>query len=429
MKINNQLQNTLLVIMLPITVVIVLIVLYIIFTVSFQFVAKYLLQILSRRNILIRTEESALPQLGSKLQYSELFLVQKPVHYLNCQVAVQNQSVMLLDSNNKLLSVAKSEFNIKPGQQREFFYDLYFTKLFKPVIQYKKLRIQNSLMNNSVLYQNKVYFTVFDHLFYCDKIQIVKVAQIPNYQHRFKQSWNLANPGGDLFTIQDKLYVHNHSKGLYKLNGQKLQQVDNKHFNKYYYQFCDKVYCFDMQNIYLVGKNLKMKQIFEDYKNELFGYYYIDFIIHKGAIIVFKYHQPNGQQQYALNMIDGSINTTTRYFDIRGQFKDPNLLFNFGESGLQFNDEILTEMFGEGTLKQINEYYKAYSKHTNSCLDIALDYSKILFKESNQNSLNRYEKMCEKINRQLTGVNQRIQNLALLQQFMINKIVVDINAQ
>ncbi|CAL6052205.1 Conserved_hypothetical protein [Hexamita inflata] len=400
-----------------------LIVLYIIFTVSFQFVTKYLLQILSRRNILIRTEESALPQLGSKLQFSELFLVQKPVHYLNCQVAIQNQSVMLLDSNNKLLSVAKSEFNIKLGHQREFFYDLYFTKLFKPVIQYKKLKIQNSLMNNSVLFQNKIYFTVYDHLFYCDKTQIIKVAQIPNYQHRFKQSWNLVNPGGDLFTIQDELYVHNHSKGLYKLNGQKLQLVDNKHFNKYYYQFCDKVYCFNQKYIYAVGKNLKMTQIFEKY--------FIDFIIHKGAVIVFKYHLPNGQQQqqYALNMIDGNINTTTRYFDICGQFKDPNLYFNFGQSGLQFNDEILTEMFGEGTLKQINEYYKAYSKHTNSCLDIALDYSKILFLESNQNNLNRYETMYRKINRQLTGVNQRIQNLALLQQYMINKIVVDINAQ
>ncbi|CAL6001713.1 Hypothetical_protein [Hexamita inflata] len=409
--------------MLPITVVIVLIVLYIIFTVSFQFVAKYLLQILSRRNILIRTEESALPQIGSKFQFSELFLVQKPVHYLNCQVAIQNQSVMLLDSNNKLLSVAKSEFYIKLGQQREFYYDMYFTKLFKPVIQYKKLRIQNSLMNNSDLFQNKIYFTVFDHLFYCDKTQIVKVAQIPNYQHRFKQSWNLANPGGDLFTIQDELYVHNHSKGLYKLNGQKLQLVDNKHLNKYYYQFCDKVYCFDMQNIYVVGKNLKMKQIFERQ--------FIDFIIHKGAVIVFKYHQPNGQQQqqYVLNMIDGSINTTTRYFDIRGQFKDPNLLFNFGESGLQFNDEILTELFGQGTSRQINEYYKEYSKHTNICLDIALDYSKIMFQESNRNNLNRYETMYRKINQQLTAVNQRIQNLALLQQYMINKIVVDINAQ
>ncbi|CAL6107107.1 Conserved_hypothetical protein [Hexamita inflata] len=422
MKINNQLQNTLLVIMLPITVVIVLIVLYIIFTVSFQFVTKYLLQILSRRNILIRTEESAVPQLGSKLQYSELFLVQKPVHYLNCQVAVQNQSVMLLDSNNKLLSVAKSEFNIKPGQQREFYYDLYFTKLFKPVIQYNKLRLQNSLMNNSVLFQNKIYFTVFDHLFYCDKTQIVKIAQIPNYQHRFKQSWNLANPGGDLFTIQDELYVHNHSNGLYKLNGQKLQLVDNKHFNKYYYQFCDKVYCFNQKYIYAVGKNLKMTQIFERY--------FIDFIIHKGAVIVFKYHQPNGQQQqYAFNMIDGSINTTTRYFDIRGQCKDPNLFFNFGESGLQFNDEILTELFGEGTLKQINEYYKAYSKHTNSCLDIALDYSKILFLESNRNNLNKYETIYRKINQQLAGVSKRIQNLALLQQSMISKIVVDINAQ
>ncbi|CAL6001755.1 Hypothetical_protein [Hexamita inflata] len=90
-----------------------------IFTVSFQFVAKYLLQILSRRNILIRTEESVIPQLGSKLQFSELFLVQK-VHYLNCYVAIQNSSIMLLDSNNKLLSIAKSEFQIQPRQQRIF---------------------------------------------------------------------------------------------------------------------------------------------------------------------------------------------------------------------------------------------------------------------------------------------------------------------
>ncbi|CAL6051611.1 Hypothetical_protein [Hexamita inflata] len=377
----------------------------------------------SRRNLLNNKEESTVPQLGSKLQYSELFLVQKPVHYLNCQVAIQNSSVMLLDSNNKLLLVAKSEFNIKPGQQREFLYDLYFPKLFKPVIQYKKLRIQNSLMNYSILYQNKIYFTVFDHLFYCDKTQIVKVAQIPNYQYRFKQSWNLANPGGDLFTIQDELYVHNHSKGLYKLNGQKLKLVNNKHFNKYYYQFCDKVYCFNQKYIYTIEQHLKLKQIFEKQ--------FIDLIIHKGAVIMFKHHLPNGQQQLcALNMVDGSINRTKRNnCDIQGQYEDPNLKFNFGESGLQFNDEILTETFGAGTSRQINEYYKEYSKHTNTCLYFALDYSKILFQESNRNNLNRYEAMYRKINKQLTGVNKRIKKLALLQQSMIRKIVVDINAQ
>ncbi|CAL6052175.1 Hypothetical_protein [Hexamita inflata] len=386
-----------------------------------QVVVKYRQQMQSRRNILIRTEESALPQLGSKLQFSELFLVQKPVHYLNCQVAIQNQSVMLLDSNNKLLSVAKSEFNIKPGQQREFFYDLYFTKLFKPVILNMMLRLQNSLINNSVLFQNKIYFTVYDHLFYCYKTQIIKVAQIPNYQYRFKKSWTQLNMGGDIFTFENKLYVHNYTTSLYKLNNYKLQLINKQHFNKYYYQFCDKVYCFNQKYIQTIEQHLKLKQIFNGY--------YIAIIVHKGAVVVFKCHYPNGQQIYALNMIDGRINTTRNYFDIHGLDEDPNLQFNFGESGLQFNDEILTETFGEGTSRQINEYYKAYSKHTNICLDIALDYSKILFKESNQNNQNRYETMYRKINQQLVGVNKRIQNLALLQQSMISKIVVNINAQ
>ncbi|CAL6107093.1 Hypothetical_protein [Hexamita inflata] len=223
----------------------------------------------------------------------------------------------------------------------------------------------------------------------------------------------IIEPGSDISKIQIINFI--------------LLPNSKKHFEgPPLYQFCDKVYCFNQKYIYTIEQHLKLKQIF-------YGYY-IAIIVHKGAVVVFKCHYPNGQQIYALNMIDGRINTTRNYFDIHGLDEDPNLQFNFGESGLQFNDEILTELFGKGTSRQINEYYKAYSKHTNICLDIALDYSIILFQESNQNNQyrnnqNRYETMYRKINKQLAGVNKRIKKLALLQQSMVSKMIVDINAQ
>ncbi|CAL6052301.1 Hypothetical_protein [Hexamita inflata] len=223
------------------------------------------------------------------------------LNYFNLYLSFQNGSICLLDQNQKCLSQKQIQYYFEPNKTQKYFFCVHFKKFFESSVCYKSIKTGFGFLNNSIVFNNKIYFTYFDFVYVSDGISVQIVGQIPNYLHHFKNYVYEQYSGGMLFTLNGKLYVHNHSKYLYQINNNKLKLVNRSHKNKYYYQFCDKTYCIYLNGIYSVqNNNLKqLKLILKvDQMKILFNC--------GGTLIV------NGYSEYQthvviLNMLDGEI--------------------------------------------------------------------------------------------------------------------------
>ncbi|CAL6052007.1 Hypothetical_protein [Hexamita inflata] len=92
------------------------------------------------------------------------------------------------------------------------------------------------------------------------------VAQLPFFRYYSKRFLRQDLPGGLLFTMNDKLYVHNAHEKQFEIRDNQLHCINKKHHNTYYYQFCDKVIAIKSSGIFTVASNLKLTQIAPVYR-------------------------------------------------------------------------------------------------------------------------------------------------------------------
>ncbi|CAL6001757.1 Hypothetical_protein [Hexamita inflata] len=352
----------------------------------------------------------------------KLMFVFKPVHYLDLYVGVLNSHLYVFNKERRCLKVCKIKYNFEQWLQDEFYSSIYFSNLYKPNVNNRKVTLNDTFQTNIVEFQGKHYFTVFDFVFCYNGLTVSHVAQIPRYQYFFRckrsqipkhageprKHLDLMNfPSGTMFTIHNKLYVHNHSKQLYQLRNSKFNCVNRDHVFKSYYQFCDKVYCIDFNHLYVVQNNLKLKVLSEFTEPQIL-------VKHCGILILACHLNYQFRIEYlALNMLDGvvtQIPDMTTYFE-KNMFLTDNLVL--GNVGLQLSEEITTEVFGLKYSSRVQQYNCDYYTKTGqyqikNIIDVVNIDSQQKFSRIND----RFQSLQHLILNQCDTLNNNVQTLA-----------------
>ncbi|CAL6051617.1 Hypothetical_protein [Hexamita inflata] len=307
------------------------------------------------------------------IQVEKLMFVFKPVHYLDLYIGVLNSHLYVFNKERMCLKVCTINYNFELLLNDRFYSNTAFNNLYKPNVHNRKVTLNDTFQTNVIAFQGKHYFTVFDFVFCYDGFTVSHVAQIPRYQYFFRcrksqipkhigeprKHLDIMNfPSGTMFTINNKLYVHNHSKQLYELRGNKFKCVNRDHVFKSYYQFCDKVYCIDFNHLYAVQQNLKLKVLSEFTEPRI--------LVNHCGILIIACHLNNqfGVEYLALSMLDGVV---TQIPDMATYFENNvhlsgNLVL--GSVGLQLSEEITTEVFGPKYSSRVQQYNWDYQSKT-----------------------------------------------------------------
>ncbi|CAL6014724.1 Hypothetical_protein [Hexamita inflata] len=255
----------------------------------------------------------------------------------------------------------QSKYQFQPGQKEKFCATLTSKSLISSLVNETEFSIPPSYFSNVFICKQKVYFNVLDFVFVLqDNFEIQMVNQVPNFGKYVNVSIDeykkLDFTGGHMFTLNDKLYIHNNSSKLFQVRGKSLRCVNRKHFNMHYYQFCDKVYAVGQYNIFKVENNLKLVEI------ENVAYPRIVFA--QGGVLVLIHYYYNSyavQNYYVLNMLDGVI-TTIKQDEV--DLSDIPNVIALGPAGWQLKNEILARLCGADFPQRMVDYFNNYQKVT-----------------------------------------------------------------
>ncbi|CAL6029793.1 Hypothetical_protein [Hexamita inflata] len=253
----------------------------------------------------------------------------------------------------------QSKYQFQPGQKEKFCATLTSKSLVSSIVNETEFQIPPSYFSNVFICKQKVFFNVLDFVFVLkDNFEIQMVSQVPNFGKYVNVSIDeykkLDLTGGHMFTLNDKLYIHNNSNKLFQVRGKSLRCVNRKHFNTHYYQFCDKVYAVGQFNIFKVESNLKLVEI------ENVAYPRIIFAQGGVLVLIHYYDYSNAVQKYfVLNMLDGVI-TTIKQDEVNLQ--NIQNVIELGPTGWQLKNQILARLCGADFQQRMVDYFNNYQK-------------------------------------------------------------------
>ncbi|CAL5999304.1 Hypothetical_protein [Hexamita inflata] len=285
----------------------------------------------------------------------------KPINGIELYYSVVNGQIELINKQEQVISNIKTKYSFNPGEEQSFPYFVHQKKVFQSEISNTDYKIPEEQFTNVHFCNGKTYFNVLDMIFVVKKdLSIQVVSQLPNYGLHYGGFQKLSHQGGNMFTMNNKLYVHNNSKKLYQVKANhKLKCIRSNHKNIFYYQFCDKVYAITMHDIYLVMNNLKFVRIKELYN--------IKVIMALNGIIIIKSDCIAEQDYYyVMNMQTAEIiqiQKRDQNFEALYRFRS---IFSLGSLGKQLNDIIFQQIFGYDS-KKLEKYYSDYIRQYGQC--------------------------------------------------------------
>ncbi|CAL6038036.1 Hypothetical_protein [Hexamita inflata] len=184
----------------------------------------------------------------------------KLIQGIDLYFSIVNGQIQLIDNKQQIISHLKTKYSFNPREEQPFALSVHQKSICKSEISEVNYQIPEEQFTNVHFCYGKTYFTVLDMIFVVtDNLNIKIVNQLPNYGQYYGLFQKLSHQGGNMFTINNKLYIHNNSTRLYQLKANnKLKCICRKHKNAFYYQFCDKVYAITMHDVYVVKNNLKL---------------------------------------------------------------------------------------------------------------------------------------------------------------------------
>ncbi|CAL5992089.1 Conserved_hypothetical protein [Hexamita inflata] len=277
---------------------------------------------------------------------------------LDLFISVNSGQLQIIDNNFSNISSKPSQFLFQPGQSERFCSFLIKKNRLISKVNEAAFEILPSYQSQVFICNQKVYFNVFDFIFVLtDNLELELINQIPDFGYHlqlndkytnFEQQYKFDYIGGQMFTVNNKLYIHNNSSKLFQIEGKQLKCVNRKHFSTYYFQFCDKIYAIGKDMIFTVENNLKLKQ---------FDYLQFQHIIFsQGATIVLNDKQYYNQY-YFLNMLDGVIKGMK--FD-QIDLRDIQKAIELGPTGWQLKNEILVQLWGADFPRRMTDYFNNY---------------------------------------------------------------------
>ncbi|CAL6075840.1 Hypothetical_protein [Hexamita inflata] len=290
---------------------------------------------------------------------NERMFVFKPINELDLYFSTVNGQTEIINKQQQVIKQIKTEFSFNPGEGQQFVY-LINQKTLKSEIHFTKYNTPGEQFSNVHFCYGKTYFNVLDTIFAVKSdLNIEIVNQLPKYGQHYRGFQKLNHQGGNMFTMNDKLYVHNNSKKLYQLKANhKLKCVSSNHKNTFYYQFCDKVYALTIHDVYLVKDNLSLVHIKKMYN--------IKVIMALNGVLVLKFDYIQLQDfYYVLNMLTADIVQISKS---KYNFETQQLrsMLCLGPLGMQLNNIIFKQIFGYDSIR-LETYYKNYTSQHYIC--------------------------------------------------------------
>ncbi|CAL6023355.1 Conserved_hypothetical protein [Hexamita inflata] len=353
------------------------------------------------------------------LQLDDLLFVTK-INSFNIYLAFYTSSICLLDQTQKCINKISINTNFQSNIQQKFLYCVQFRKWFESLESYKSCKINRGFLNHPVIYNGLIYFTYFDNLYSSDGLTVNLVQQIPNYQYGFRHNNNDRFPGGELFTLNNKLFLQNHSRQLYQLHQNKLHQVSYNHKNKFYYQFCDKVYCLHNNCIYQVQNKVKSLKC-------LIQVMQLNLLFNSGGTLIIYCNYQYQNRLIVLNMLDGEI------VPVQNQelFKtDIQQLLCLGSTGVQLKNSVLEELFGLDFPLRLQQYYESYQNKLRISFEQIINSLRITNITQNKTIDGKYQQTRRNIYDKQRQINECVGKLISLQtQMIVNSQIEDLQDQ
>ncbi|CAL6079759.1 Hypothetical_protein [Hexamita inflata] len=366
---------------------------------------------------------SEITQVNQKSVQEEAVFTVKPFSSINLYLSLNDGYLNLITQDQTYINSLKVKHTFKAGDYQNFCSYLYyinFPKSLKYIIYETKLQIPSAYINNVVFNQNRVYFCVLDMIFELKcNLEIHLVAQLPQF-YRYNSVQTNTNSSGQMFVLDNIVYVHNNCSKLFKLNGNRLECVDDQHFNNCYYQFYNKVFAVNNAGIHKVNRNFSFVRLQAVAK--------VKIIFASGGTIVMKNNQVRcdvGQPQFwVLNMLDEtviSIQQLEQQFDAEN-FSDNVVL---GVNGFQLKPKILRKLFGpDFELRLVsyhNENYRGFTQqHASSFKNLLFSSNlNIIIQKKYSDSLKRLER----VRNFLTAQKSKVQHILQLPANQLQQLV------
>ncbi|CAL6014738.1 Hypothetical_protein [Hexamita inflata] len=374
---------------------------------------------LSKQNQQQLTEQNQQED-DNKQQIQKQMFIFKPINQLDLYFCINNGNIEILSKDLCCLYKQSIKYNFQPLQEESYAYNTYQKSLCRGSISEMPHQIPPAHLTDVQYFGNKIYFSVLDYIFIINEdLSVDFVQHINEFGRYFRRSINSYFNGGQMFTMNNKLYVHNQSQKLFELKqNNKLKCISKKHHSIFYCQFCDKVYAVNNSDIYIVNQQLQLVNIKQLYD--------IKILFASGGTLVIS---SDAQYLYVLNMLDTKLVSVKQEEINLSQIMIPYQL-ELGPTGLQLKDEILVKLFGIDFPYRLVTHYNNY--HNNQFIKCQNNFLKSFFnskidlvtKNQWSKANQQFSNVQSKILDQQTQISQAISNLVVSCNLMSSKFTI-----
>ncbi|CAL6101883.1 Conserved_hypothetical protein [Hexamita inflata] len=234
-------------------------------------------------------------------------------------------------------------YQFQPGQEEKFCQQINFNYLKGSVYEIAS-KIPVGYQNNVCYFQGQIYFQVFDQVFIICDADIQLVCQIPDYALLTSVYYGLPFPS-QLFTLNNKLFVHNASRKLYEINTENNSLKKGRtEFFMQFFQFCDIVVALNNSYIYRVSlySNLEFFNLCHIQQSKV--------LFNSGGVLLLVDCSEN---YFIFNMLDLVLISLSP--EQKELFTEIQQILVPGLIGFKIKDEILKQIISEEFPKRVQQ--------------------------------------------------------------------------
>ncbi|CAL5980677.1 Conserved_hypothetical protein [Hexamita inflata] len=291
----------------------------------------------------------------------------KPITGIEFYLSIQDGNLCILDKDLTCIVLKQIPYQFSSKDRYEFCSFVDYVFYLMQIVHDEKYQVPLGYLNAPLLLNGRIFFNVFDFVFeLTHDMQVKLLYQIPGFYKRpdIPQQVRSGFHSGQIFGLNQQLYMQNNSTKLFKLSKQNyLKCVNNKHYNTHYYQFCDAVYALNEFGLYRVQSDLSLVRIWviENMKVVFVG----------GGTLVLGLTSVNGVT--VLNMLDGAVRECPWLgeAEICAQIE-------LGPVGIQLQTQFLAEIFGAKFEECMVETVKLY-REKNGIKRFSRGFANLIF--------------------------------------------------
>ncbi|CAL6084828.1 Hypothetical_protein [Hexamita inflata] len=372
---------------------------------------------LKRRNKYQNKNSQSQPSQNSKYQnLCDVMFLHKPNNQLDLYIGINNGQLVLLNSQMKCINSNTISHQFKPGQIENFCQQVNFIFL-KGTVNEITSKIPIGYQNNMCYYNGQVYVQVLDQIFVVYDLDVKLVGQIPDYGFETSVYYGIPFPS-QIFTINDKLYVHNAAGKLYQVNTQRkkfqiVRGANKNIYNMQFFQFCDTVIALNYSYIYQV---LNSSELFF-----LYNVQYSKVLFNSGGVLLLIHDA----ESYIFNMLDLVLIPLSpeqqELFSNIEQILVPDII------GFKIKDQILQQIISDDFPKRVQQrqqqFYQQMCQTTFNKLVFGSDLKPVL-KTKFEHIKNEFTSTQNKITNQFERINFGLKTALNLQNHFVNSFAM-----